>query len=52
MIDIKVGCSSVQMEQQLIGDLFILLDDQLNKTSTKLTKLRNIKQSLLQKMFA
>lgn len=52
MTDIKVGCSSVQMEQQLIGDLFILLDDQLNKTSTKLTKLRNIKQSLLQKMFA
>ncbi|WP_298765128.1 restriction endonuclease subunit S [uncultured Alloprevotella sp.] len=52
MTDIKVGCSSVQMEQQLIGDLFILLDNQLNKTSTKLTKLRNIKQSLLQKMFA
>lgn len=52
MADIKVGCSSVQMEQQLIGDLFILLDNQLNKTSTKLTKLRNIKQSLLQKMFA
>ena len=52
MIDIKVGCSSVQMEQQLIGDLFILLDDQLNKTSTKLTKLRNIKQSFVQKMFA
>ncbi len=51
MADIKVGCSSVQMEQQLIGDLFILLDNQLNKTSTKLTKLRNIKQSLLQKMF-
>lgn len=51
MTDIKVGCSSVQMEQQLIGDLFILLDNQLNKTSTKLTKLRNIKQSLLQKMF-
>lgn len=51
MTDIKVGCSSVQMEQRLIGDLFILLDDQLNKTSTKLTKLRNIKQSLLQKMF-
>lgn len=52
MIDIKVGCSSVQMEQQLIGDLFILLDDQLNKTSTKLTKLRNMKQSFVQKMFA
>lgn len=52
MTDIKVGCSSAQMEQQLIGDLFILLDNQLNKTSTKLTKLRNIKQSLLQKMFA
>ena len=52
MADIKVGCSSVQMEQQLIGDLFILLDNQLNKTSTKLTKLRNIKQSLSQKMFA
>ena len=52
MTDIKVGCSSAQMEQQLIGDLFILLDNQLNKTSTKVTKLRNIKQSLLQKMFA
>ena len=51
MTDIKVGCSSAQMEQQLIGDLFILLDNQLNKTSTKVTKLRNIKQSLLQKMF-
>ena len=52
MTDIKVGCSSAQMEQQLIGDLFILLDNQLNKTSTKVMKLRNIKQSLLQKMFA
>lgn len=39
-------------EQQQIGKYFVQMDDQLNKTSTKLTKLRNIKQSLLQKMFA
>lgn len=39
-------------EQQQIGKYFVQMDVQLSKTSIKLTKLRNIKQSLLQKMFA
>lgn len=39
-------------EQQQIGKCFTQIDTHFNKTSTKLTKLRNIKQSLLQKMFA
>ena len=39
-------------EQEQIGKCFTQIDTHFNKTSTKLTKLRNIKQSLLQKMFA
>ena len=39
-------------EQQQIGKYFTQIDTYFSKTSTKLTKLRNIKQSLLQKMFA
>ena len=39
-------------EQQQIGKYFVQMDVQLSKASIKLTKLRNIKQSLLQKMFA
>lgn len=39
-------------EQEQIGKCFTLIDTHFSKTSTKLTKLRNIKQSLLQKMFA
>lgn len=39
-------------EQQQIGKYLVQMDVQLSKTSIKLTKLRNIKQSLLQKMFA
>ena len=39
-------------EQQQIGKYFTQIDTHFSKTSTKLTKLRNIKQSLLQKMFA
>ncbi len=39
-------------EQQQIGKCFTQIDTHFSKTSTKLTKLRNIKQSLLQKMFA
>ena len=39
-------------EQQQIGKSFTQIDTHFSKTSTKLTKLRNIKQSLLQKMFA
>ena len=39
-------------EQEQIGKCFMQIDTHFNKTSTKLTKLRNIKQSLLQKMFA
>lgn len=38
-------------EQEQIGKCFTQIDTHFNKTSTKLTKLRNIKQSLLQKMF-
>lgn len=39
-------------EQEQIGKCFTQIDTHFSKTSTKLTKLRNIKQSLLQKMFA
>lgn len=39
-------------EQEQIGKCFTQIDTHFNKTSTKLTKLRNIKHSLLQKMFA
>ena len=39
-------------EQQQIGKCFTQIDTHFSKTSTKLTKLRKIKQSLLQKMFA
>lgn len=39
-------------EQEQIGKCFTQIDTHFNKTSTKVTKLRNIKQSLLQKMFA
>ena len=39
-------------EQEQIGKFFTQIDTHFSKTSTKLTKLRNIKQSLLQKMFA
>lgn len=39
-------------EQRQIGKYFTQIDTHFSKTSTKLTKLRNIKQSLLQKMFA
>ncbi len=39
-------------EQEQIGKCFTQIDTHFNKASTKLTKLRNIKQSLLQKMFA
>ena len=39
-------------EQEQIGTCFTQIDTHFSKTSTKLTKLRNIKQSLLQKMFA
>jgi complete genome len=39
-------------EQEQIGKCFTQIDTQFSKTSTKLTKLRKIKQSLLQKMFA
>ena len=39
-------------EQQQIGKYFVQMDVQLSKTSIKLTKLRNMKQNLLQKMFA
>ena len=39
-------------EQEQIGKCFTQIDSHFSKTSTKLTKLRNIKQSLLQKMFA
>lgn len=38
-------------EQEQIGKCFTQIDTHFSKTSTKLTKLRNIKQSLLQKMF-
>ena len=39
-------------EQEQIGKCFTQIDTHFSKTSTKVTKLRNIKQSLLQKMFA
>ena len=39
-------------EQEQIGKCFTQIDTHFSKTSTKLTKLRNIKHSLLQKMFA
>ena len=39
-------------EQEQIGKCFTQIDTHFSKTSTKLTKLRKIKQSLLQKMFA
>lgn len=38
-------------EQEQIGKCFTQIDTHFSRTSTKLTKLRNIKQSLLQKMF-
>lgn len=38
-------------EQEQIGKCFTQIDTHFSKTSIKLTKLRNIKQSLLQKMF-
>lgn len=45
--------STPQMEeQQKIVDLYDTLDRKITQISTKLTKLRKIKQSLLQKMFA
>ena len=45
--------STPQMEEQKkIVDLYDTLDRKITQISTKLTKLRNIKQSLLQKMFA
>ena len=45
--------STPQMEEQKkIVDLYNTFDRKITQTSTKLTKLRNIKQSLLQKMFA
>lgn len=39
-------------EQEQIGKCFTQIDTHFSKTSTKVTKLRNIKHSLLQKMFA
>ena len=39
-------------EQSKVALSISTLEEALNKESTKLTKLRNIKQSLLQKMFA
>lgn len=38
-------------EQKSIGGILLQLDTHFSKTSTKLTKLRRIKQSLLEKMF-
>lgn len=38
-------------EQEKIGNCFTQIDTHFSKTSTKLTKLRRIKQSLLEKMF-
>lgn len=38
-------------EQEKIGNCFTQIDTHFRKTSTKLTKLRRIKQSLLEKMF-
>ena len=48
-----IPISTPQMEEQKkIVDLYDTLDRKITQISTKLTKLRNIKQSLLQKMFA
>lgn len=45
--------STPQMEEQKkVVDIYDTLDRKITQTDTKLTKLRNIKQSLLQKMFA
>ena len=50
---ITMPISTPQMEEQKkIVDLYNTFDRKITQTSTKLTKLRNIKQSLLQKMFA
>ncbi len=38
-------------EQQCVGHCFMQIDTQLSKSSIKLTKLRRIKESLLEKMF-
>lgn len=44
--------STPQMEEQKkVVDIYDTLDRKITQTDTKLTKLRNIKQSLLQKMF-
>lgn len=49
----QIKCSYPPLsEQRQIGKYFTQIDTHFSKTSTKLTKLRNIKQSLLQKMFA
>ena len=49
----QIKCSFPPLsEQRQIGKYFTQIDTHFSKTSTKLTKLRNIKQSLLQKMFA
>lgn len=48
-----IPISTPQMEEQKkIVDLYDTLDRKITQISTKLTKLRNIKHSLLQKMFA
>ena len=45
--------STPQMEEQKkVVNIYDTLDRKITQTDTKLTKLRNIKQSLLQKMFA
>lgn len=51
LVEKAISIPSIE-EQDKIGLSLTTLENILSKTSTKLTKLRNIKQSLLQKMFA
>lgn len=50
LVEKAISIPSIE-EQDKIGLSLTTLENILSKTSTKLTKLRNIKQSLLQKMF-
>ncbi len=51
-LDTQLTIPNAEEEQKKIGGYFLLLDKMINNSDEKLRKVRNMKQSLLQKMFA